>query len=109
MSEPSTPPRLREPPAAEAAARVAPRRKTAEQRLRIQQRLTMGLTVAHIARVEQLTAPRARQIITEMLASREVDPPAGFVQLQVARLSEAMIVAPTMMMQGDFQAMDRWI
>src|ERR1700692_2782122 len=54
MSEPSTPPRLREPPAAEAAARVAPRRKTADQRLRIQERLTMGLTVAHIARVEQL-------------------------------------------------------
>jgi hypothetical protein len=74
MSEPSTTSRLREAPAAEAAARVAPRRKTAEQRLRIQQRLTMGLTVAHIARVEQLTAPRARQIIAEMLASREVDP-----------------------------------
>ena len=44
-----------------------------------------------------------------MLASRETDPPAGFVQLQVARLSEAMIVARTMMMQGNLQAMDRWI
>jgi hypothetical protein len=88
---------------------MAPRRKTAEQRLRIQERLTMGLTVAHIARVEQLTAPRARRIITEMLASREIDPPAGFVQLQVARLSEAMIVARTMMMQGNLRAMDQWI
>jgi hypothetical protein len=88
---------------------MAPRRKTAEQRLRIQERLTMGLTVAHIARVEQLTAPRARRIITEMLASREIDPPAGFVQLRVARLSEAMIVARTMMMQGNLQAMDRFI
>ena len=66
-------------------------------------------TVAHIARVEQLMAPRAPQIIAEMLASRETDPPAGFVQLQIARLSEAMIVARTMMMQGNLQSVDRWI
>jgi hypothetical protein len=69
----------------------------------------MGLTVAHIARVEQLTVRRVRQIIAEMLASREIDPPAGFVQFQIARLSEAMIVARTMMMQGNLQAMDRLI
>jgi len=31
-----------------------------------------------------------------MLESRQIDPPAGFVQLQIARLSEAMIVARTM-------------
>jgi hypothetical protein len=109
MSEPPTTSRLREAPAAEAAARIAPRRKTADQRLRIQERLTMGLTVPHIARVEQLTVRRVRQIIAEMLASREIDPPAGFVQLQIARLSEAMIVARTMMMQGNLQAMDRFI
>ena len=69
----------------------------------------MGLTVAHIARVEQLTVRRVRQIIAQMLASREIDPPAGFVQLQIARLSEAMIVARTMMMQGNLPAMDRLI
>ena len=109
MAEPSTTSRPREAPAAEAAARIAPRRKTADQRLRIQERLTMGLTVAHIARVEQLTVRRVRQIIAEMLASREIDPPAGFVQFQIARLSEAMIVARTMMMQGNLQAMDRLI
>src|SRR5271168_3129548 len=102
-------PKVAPPPAAEAVARIAPRRKTADQRLRTQERLTMGLTVAHVARAEQLTAPRARRIIAEMLTSREIDPPAGFVQLQVARLSEAMIVARTMMMQGNLQAMDRWI
>ena len=80
MAEPFTTSRLREAPAAEAAARIAPRRKTADQRLRILERLTMGLTVAHIARVEQLTARRAPQIIAEMLARREIDPPAGFAQ-----------------------------
>ena len=109
MAEPSETSRRREAPAAEAATRIAPRRRTADQRLRIQERLTMGLTVAHIARVEGLTVRRVRQIIAEMLASREIDPPAGFVQLQIARLNEAMIVARTMMMQGNLQAMDRWI
>jgi hypothetical protein len=109
MAEPSTTCRPREAPAAEAATRIAPRRRTADQRLRIQERLAMGLTVAHIARVEQLTVRRVRQIIAEMLASREIDPPAGFVQIQIARLSEAMIVARTMMMQGNLQAMDRFM
>jgi hypothetical protein len=93
----------------EPARRVVPRRATAERRLRILERLTTGLAVAHIARAEGLSVQRIRRIIAEMLASREVDPAAGFVQLQVARLSKAMIVARTMMMEGDLQAMDRWI
>ena len=67
------------PPAVELAPRLAPRRTSAERRLRILERLTSGLTVAHIARVEQLTVRRVRQIIAEMLASREIDPPAGFI------------------------------
>ena len=100
-------PKVAPPAAAETAPRIALRRKTADQRLRIQERLAMGLTVAHVARVEQPTAPRVQQIIAETLASREIDPPAGFVQFQIARLSEAMIVARTMMMEGNLQAMDR--
>jgi hypothetical protein len=96
-------------PAAEPARRVAPRRKTADQRLRILERLTTGLSVVHIARVEKLTVRRVQQIIAAMLESREIDPPAGFVQLQVARLGEAMIVTRTIMMEGDLQAVDRMI
>ena len=104
MAEPFTTSRLREAPPAEAAACIASRRKTADQRLRILERLTMGLSVAHRARVEELTARRAPQIIAEMLARRETDPPAGFAQFEIARLSKAMIVA---MMQGNLQAVDR--
>src|SRR5271156_5746070 len=96
-------------PAVEPTTRVEARRKTADQRLRILERLTIGLSVVHIARVEKLTVRRVRQIIAAMLESREIDPPAGFVQLQVARLSEAMIVTRTMMMEGDLQAVDRMI
>ena len=97
------------PPALELAPRLAPRRASAEWRMRILERLTCGLTVAHIARLENLTVHRVRQIIAGMLEERELDPPAGFVQLQIARLSEAMIVARTMMMEGDLQAVDRMI
>ena len=109
MAQLSTTSRLREAPAAEAAARIAPRRKTADQRLRIFERLTMRLTVMDIAQAEQLRARRASQIIAELLARREIDPPAGFVQLQIAGLSEAMIGARTMIIQGNLQAMDRLI
>ncbi len=87
--------------------RPSPRRASAERKLRILERLTAGISVAHIAQTEKLTIRRVRQIIGEMLARREVDPPAGFVQLQIARLSDAMSVAHTMMMEGDLQAMDR--
>ena len=108
MSKPAKESPSREAPAPpEPARRVAPRRATADRRLRILERLTTGLTVAHIAREERLSVQRIRRIIAEMLESREIDPPAGFVQLQIARLSEAMIVARTMMMEGDLAAMDR--
>jgi hypothetical protein len=40
----------------------------------LSERLTIGLSIAHVARVEQLTARRVRQIIAQVLASREIDP-----------------------------------
>jgi hypothetical protein len=99
-------------PAAEPAPlarRSAARRATAERKQRILERLTVGASAVNIANVEKITIRRVRQIIAEMLAKREVDPPAGFAQLQIARLGDAMVVAHTMMMEGDLQAMDRLI
>jgi hypothetical protein len=95
MAKPSKKSLPPEPPAPEPARRVAPRRATADRRLRILERLTTGLTVAHVAR-GGLTVTRVRQILAAMLESREFNPPTGFVQLQIARLGEAMIVARTM-------------
>jgi hypothetical protein len=94
-------------PLAEPIPRVATRRATADRKLRTRERLTSGLSVGHIARVEQLTVQRVRQIIAEMLEKSEVYPPEKLVQLQIACVGEAMVVAHTMMMQGDLQAMDR--
>ena len=81
-------------------ARRARRRATADRR-----RAATGLAVAHIARVEGLGVQRIPRIIAEMPASRETDPPAGFVPLQIARISEAMNVAR----ERDLEAMDRFI
>ena len=96
-------------PAVPPARRVATRRAIAERKLRIVERLTSGLSLAHIAHVERLTIQRVRQVIAEMLEKREVDPPSGYVQLQIARVGEAMVVAHTIMLQGDLQALDRLI
>ena len=75
--------------------------------MRILERLTAGASVAAVACAEGLTPRRVRQIIAEALASRDVDPPAGFVPLQIGRLGDAMRVAHAKMMAGDLQAMDR--
>ncbi|MFZ2108850.1 MAG: hypothetical protein WAV18_26350 [Roseiarcus sp.] len=59
-------------PLAEPIPRVATRRAMGDRKLRIRERLTSGLSVGHIARVEQLTVQRVRQIIAEMLEKPEV-------------------------------------
>ena len=82
------------PPAVELAHRLAPRRASAERRLRIQERLTSGLTVAHIARIENLTVHRIRQIIAGMLEKRELDQPVGFVQLRPLSRLRAVAACP---------------
>jgi hypothetical protein len=69
--------------------RVAPHRKAADRRLRILERLTAGCR-SRISRGSRNSRLGGRpQIIAATLESRDIDPPAGFVQLQVARLSAA--------------------
>ncbi len=50
---------------------------------------------------------RVRQIIAETLDKREIDPPATYVKIQIARLNDAMAVAHVKMIEGDLQAIDR--
>jgi hypothetical protein len=82
---------------------------SAAQQLRILERLTAGASVAEIAGGERLTIRRVRQLIAEEQASGRVDPAAGFAQLQLARLGDAMRIAHTKMMKGDLQALDRFV
>jgi hypothetical protein len=74
---------------------------------RILERLTNGLSAGDIPRVEKLGVRRAPGIITAMPESLEIDPPAGSVQLQIARISQAMIVTHTMTRKGNLKPVER--
>ncbi|MGO4870381.1 MAG: hypothetical protein ACLPGW_07180 [Roseiarcus sp.] len=87
--------------------RIEARRAKAERNLRLFNLLKAGVPVAEIALQEGLSVRRARELVQEMLERRDIDPPAGFVQLQIGRLGDAMMVAHTAMMEGDLKALDR--
>ena len=90
-------------------SRLMARRENAERNLRVFNLLKAGVPVAQIALQEGLSARRTREIIQEALDRREIDPPQGFVQLQIGRLSDAMMVAHAAMMEGNLQALDRLV
>jgi hypothetical protein len=113
-----------EPPLSETSAEAESKPKRAKQarsrRRRLEARqakagrnvklfnlLKAGVPIAEIALQEGLSVRRAREVVQEMLERREVDPPAGFAQLQIGRLGDAMMVAYAAMMEGNLQALDR--
>ncbi len=87
--------------------RLEARQAKAERNVRLFNLLKSGVPIAEIALLEGLSARRARELVQEMLERREVDPPAGFAQLQIGRLSDAMMVAYAAMMDGNLHALDR--
>jgi DNA-binding CsgD family transcriptional regulator len=87
--------------------RLQARQAKAERSVKLFNLLKAGVPIAEIALQEGLSVRRAREIVREILERREVDPPAGFVQLQIGRLSDAMMVAHAAMMEGNMQALDR--
>jgi hypothetical protein len=93
---------------AEAAPRIALCRRTEDQRLLIKERPTMGLTVAHVARGAADGATGAADHRRDACQPRD-RPASRLRSISDRTLSEAMIVARTMMMQGNLQAMDRLI
>jgi hypothetical protein len=89
------------------SARVKAQRRRADRNFRIFNMLKAGVPMAEIARQEGLSPRRARSMVQELLESRQIDPAPGFVQTQIGRLSDAMMIAHTMMMSGNLQALDR--
>jgi hypothetical protein len=87
--------------------RLEARETKAVRDVRLFNLLKSGVPIAEIALQEGLSVRRAREVVQEILERREVDPPAGFAQLQIGRLSDAMMVAYTAMMEGDLHALDR--
>ncbi len=87
--------------------RLAARQAKAARNVKLFNLLKAGVPIAEIALQEGLSVRRAREVVQEILARREIDPPAGFVQLQIGRLSDAMMVAHAAMMDGNMHALDR--
>ena len=87
--------------------RLEARETKAVRDVRLFNLLKSGVPIAEIALQEGLSVRRAREVVQEILERREVDPPAGFAQLQIGRLSDAMMVAHAAMMEGNMHALDR--
>ena len=64
------------------------------------------MTIEEIAASEGISVQWARERKAAILAKRVVDPPHDFVQLQIRRLSEAMLVAYSAMSNGNLHAVD---
>ena len=88
-------------------ARSEIRHGRAERNFRIFNMLKAGVSVAQIAKQEGLSTRRLRELIQELLDRREFDPAPGFVQVQIGRLSDAMMIAHGAMMDGKLHALDR--
>ena len=74
------------------------------RRGRIFARLREGHAYDEIAREEQVTPERVRQIVREALARRIVDDETDHAKLQLARLAQAMQIASVAVADGDVKA-----
>jgi hypothetical protein len=91
---------------------VKTRRKRSTQRemalrdSRLVRALAQGQSIEEVAAREDISLRRARERVSAIL-SRRADPPAEFAQLQIRRLSEAMLVAHGAMSNGNLKAVDQ--
>jgi len=96
----------------EGKSELKPKRKRSTQRemamrdARLIRALATGQSIEELAAQEGVSLRRARERVSAIL-SRTADPPAEFVQLQIRRLSEAMLVAHGAMSDGNLRAVDR--
>ena len=92
-----------------AKRRRATKRELAKRDLRFIEKLAAGVTIEEIAASEGISAKWARERKAAILAGRAIDPPHEFIQLQIRRLSEAMLVAYSAMSTGNVKAVDQVI
>jgi hypothetical protein len=85
----------------------ATKRELAQRDLRLIEKLAAGVTIEEIAASEGISPQWARERKAAILARRAIDPPHEFIQLQIRRLSEAMLVAYGAMSNGDLHGVDR--
>jgi len=73
---------------------------------RILERLVAGLSVEEMAAREGISPRLARERVSAMLR-RQANRPAEYAEMQIRRLSEAMLVAYSAMGGGNMKAVDR--
>ena len=88
--------------------RLAARQAKAARNVKLFNLLKAGMPIAEIALQEGLSVRRAREVVQEppWRGARSIRR-TGSVQLQIGRLSDAMMVAHAAMMEGNLQALDR--
>ena len=82
------------------------KREMALRDARLIRALAAGQSIEEVAAREEIPLRRARERVSAIL-SRRPDSPAEFANLQMRRLSEAMLVASAAMSQGNLEAIDR--
>ncbi len=100
-------PDIRKSQAPRKRAPRATRDQMAERDARIVRSLAKGMTTVDIAKREGLSARRVRELTTEIFSRRRDAPPQSFLELQLTRLNEAMIVSYAAMGGGNLKAVDR--
>jgi hypothetical protein len=87
----------------------ATKRELAQRDLRLIEKLAAGVTIEEIAASEGISVQWARERKAALLAERSLDRPHEFIQLQIRRLNEAMLVAYSSMTTGNVKAVDQVI
>ena len=87
----------------------ATKRELAQRDLRLIEKLAAGVTIEEIAASEGISVQWARERKAAILAERSLDRPHEFIQLQIRRLNEAMLVAYSSMTTGNVKAVDQVI
>jgi hypothetical protein len=87
----------------------AGRKEAALRRERILERLVEGGSYLAIASEENCSVQWVRRIVAEALSARDIDPPAHFARLQIARLNHALSIANVHMLEGRLAAVDRYL
>ncbi len=95
-------------PSGSAAARTR-RAQKAAMRESLFEALASGFSYAEIAAARKVSVSTIRREIDKAIAARSLEKPAGYLHLQVARLTKALRLVDKRLVQGDLKAVGRMV
>jgi len=97
-------------PSGSAAARTRARRaQKAAMRESLFEALASGFSYGEIAAARKVSVSTIRREIDKAIAARSLEKPAGYLHLQVARLTKALRLVDKRLEQGDLKAVGRMV